>query len=113
IAVHVCSTKIPYKTVGKEYMADQPEVEREVTNAIRTAARSLRMFIARSIRVARERRRLDIFGKYLPKIAEFSTKLSEREAQPEIGPLLKVVSAKIPEVEEKIKEVPTIVGNDT
>ncbi len=113
IAVHVCSTKIPYKTVGKEYMADQPEVEREVTNAIRTAARSLRMFIARSIRAARERRRLDIFGKYLPKIAEFSTKLSEREAQPEIEPLLKVVSAKIPEVEEKIKEVPTIVGNDT
>ena len=113
IAVHVCSTKIPYKTVGKEYMADQPEVEREVTNAIRTAARSLRMFIARSIRAARERRRLDIFGKYLPKIAEFSTKLSEREAQPEIEPLLHVVSAKIPEVEEKIKEVPTIVGNDT
>ncbi|MFB0557633.1 MAG: DNA topoisomerase VI subunit B [Candidatus Bathyarchaeia archaeon] len=112
IAVHVCSTKIPYKTVGKEYMADQPEVEREITNSIRTAARSLRLYIARSIRAARERRRLDIFGKYLPKIAEFSTKLSEREALPEIEPLLKVVSAKIPEVEEKIKEVPTIAGNN-
>ena len=112
IAVHVCSTKIPYKTVGKEYMADQPEVEREITNAIRTAARSLRVFISRGIRVERERRRLDIFGKYLPKIAEFATRLSDNEVQPDIGPLLRAVSAPLSEVEKKIEELPTIVGND-
>jgi DNA topoisomerase-6 subunit B len=113
IAVHVCSTKIPYKTVGKEYMADQPEVEKEITNAIRTAARSLRIFISRSIRVARERRRLNIFGKFLPKIAEFSTKLSEKEVLPDIDPLLRAVSASIPDVEEKIKDVPTITGENS
>ncbi len=113
IAVHVCSTKIPYKTVGKEYMADQPEVEKEITNAIRTAARSLRIFISRSIRVARERRRLNIFGKFLPKIAEFSTKLSEKEELPDITPLLRAVSASIPDVEEKIKDVPTITGENS
>lgn len=112
IAVHICSTKIPYKTVGKEYMADQPEVEKEITNAIRTAARSLRVFISRNIRVARERRRLDIFEKFLPKIGEFSTKLSDRETLPDITPLLKAVSAKIPEVEEKNKEVSSIAGNE-
>jgi DNA topoisomerase-6 subunit B len=110
IAVHVCSTKIPYKTVGKEYMADQPEVEKEITNAIRTAARSLRLYIARGIRIARERRRLGIFEKYLPKIAEFSTKLGDKVSPPNIEPLLKAVSVKIPEIEEKIKEVPTIAG---
>jgi DNA topoisomerase-6 subunit B len=113
IAVHVCSTKIPYKTVGKEYMADQPEVEREIENAIRRAARSLRLYIARSIRIARERRRLDIFGKYLPKIAEFSAKLSDKEEPPDVEPLLKAVSVSIPEVERKIKEVSTIVGEDS
>lgn len=113
IAVHVCSTKIPYKTVGKEYMADQPEVEREVGNAIRNAARNLRLYISRSIRIAHERRRLDIFGKYLPKIAEFSAKLSDREEQPDIEPLLKAVSASIPEVERKIKEMPTLVGENS
>jgi len=113
IVVHVCSTKIPYKTVGKEYMADQPEVEREITNAIRTAARSLRVYISRGIRIARERRRLGIFEKYLPKIAEFSTKLADREEPPEIEPLINAVSARLPEVEEKIKEVPTIAGETT
>jgi DNA topoisomerase-6 subunit B len=110
VVVHVCSTKIPYKTVGKEYMADQPAVEKEITNAIRTAARSLRLFISRSVRLARERRRLDVFAKYLPKIAEFATKLSDREEPPDITPLLAVVSKAIPEVEEKIKEVPDIGG---
>jgi len=112
IAVHICSTKIPYKTVGKEYMADQPEVEKEITNAIRTAARNLRVFISRNIRVAREKRRLDIFEKFLPKIGEFSTKLSDRETLPDITPLLRAVSAKIPEVEKKIKEVSSIAGNE-
>ncbi|MCK5318695.1 MAG: hypothetical protein KAJ55_12330, partial [Anaerolineales bacterium] len=113
VVVHVCSTKIPYKTVGKEYMADQPAVEREITNAIRTAARSLRLFISRSVRIARERRRLDIFGKYLPKIAEFATKLSDKEEPPDIAPLLAAVGQTIPEVEEKIKEMPDIGGQSS
>ncbi|RLI09640.1 DNA topoisomerase VI subunit B [Candidatus Bathyarchaeota archaeon] len=113
VVVHVCSTKIPYKTVGKEYMADQPEVEREITNALRSAARSLRLYIARSIRLAHEKRRLNIFGKYLPKIAEFSAKLSDREEPPDVRPLLAAVSASLPEVEKKISEVPQIVGQDS
>jgi DNA topoisomerase-6 subunit B len=113
VVVHVCSTKIPYKTVGKEYMADQPAVEKEITNAIRTAARSLRLFISRSVRIAREKRRLDIFGKYLPKIAEFATKLSDKEEPPDIAPLLAAVGQTIPEVEEKIKEMPDIGGQSS
>jgi DNA topoisomerase-6 subunit B len=109
IAVHVCSTKIPYKSVGKEFMADQPEVEKEITNAIREAARGVRTFIRRRTRLQRERRRLNIFERFLPKIAEFSTRLSEQEDLPNINPLLEVVSANLPEVEEKLEEVPTIV----
>jgi DNA topoisomerase-6 subunit B len=108
IAVHVCSTKIPYKSVGKEYMADQPEVEKEVTNAIREAARGVRRFISRRHRIARERRRLNVFNNYLPKIAEFATKLAEKEESPNIDQLLKVVSANLPEVEQKIMEVTEI-----
>lgn len=109
IAVHVCSTKIPYKSVGKEFMADQPEVEREITNAIREAARGVRSFIRRKSRIQRERRRLNIFAKYLPKIAEFSAKLAEKNEILDINPLLEAVSANIPEVEEKIEEVEQIV----
>lgn len=108
IAVHVCSTKIPYKSVGKEYMADQPEVEREITNAIREASRGVRVYISRKFRIARERRRLNIFNNYLPKIAEFASKLAEKPI-PDVEPLLDMVSANIPEVEKKLEEVPEIV----
>jgi len=108
IAVHVCSTKIPYKSVGKEYMADQPEVEKEVTNAIREASRGVRVYISRKFRIARERRRLNIFNKYLPKIAEFSAKLAEKPL-PDVEPLLEVVSTNIPDVEKKLEEVAEIV----
>ena len=109
IAVHVCSTKIPYKSVGKEFMADQPEVEKEITNAIREASRGVRSFIRRRSRLQRERRRLNIFAKFLPKIAEFSAKLAERNNMPDIEPLLDIVSTGLPEVEENIEEVPKIV----
>ena len=34
IVVHICSTKVPYKTVGKEFIADRPEIEREIKNGI-------------------------------------------------------------------------------
>jgi DNA topoisomerase-6 subunit B len=109
IAVHVCSTKIPYKSVGKEFMADQPEVEREITNAIREGSRGVRGYIRRKTRLQRERKRLNLFAKFLPKIAEFSAKLSEQVDIPDIKPLLDVVSANLPEVEEKLEEVSIIV----
>jgi len=110
IAVHVCSTKIPYKSVGKEFLADQPEVEREITNAIRNVARYLRLYIARSIRLAREKRRLNVFEKFLPKIAEFSMKLADKDELPDIEPLLRAIDASLLDVEKKISEVPQIVG---
>ena len=30
IVSHICSTRIPYKTVGKENVADRQEIEREL-----------------------------------------------------------------------------------
>ncbi len=90
-------------------MADQPEVEKEITNAIREASRGVRSYIRRRSRLQRERRRLNIFEKFLPKIAEFSAKLAERNTMPDIEPLLDIVSTGLPEVEENIEEVPKIV----
>ena len=44
IVIHICSTKVPYKTVGKEFIADCPEVRREEANAIREVARTTAAF---------------------------------------------------------------------
>jgi len=87
--VHLCSTKIPYKTVGKEIIADRPEISREILNGIREVARRLERHLSKQERVRREQKRLSIFSIYLPKIAEYSTKLSGKEKTPNIDVLLR------------------------
>ncbi len=91
VFVHLCSTKIPYKTVGKEFIADRPEVEREVLNAIREVARRLSIFLSKKASHERDKRKLDVFAKYLPKIAKFSTRLAHKTKEPDVNPLLKSV----------------------
>jgi DNA topoisomerase-6 subunit B len=91
IVVHICSTKVPYKTVGKEFIADRAEVRREIANALREVARQLGHFLTRQEHVDREKKRISIFAKYLPRIAEFSAKLAEKEQIPDIEKLLKSV----------------------
>jgi DNA topoisomerase-6 subunit B len=91
ILVHLCSTKVPYKTVGKEFIADRPEVKREILNGIRDAARELQHFLTKQEHVERERKRLSTFSKYLPKIAQFSTELAGKKKPPDISKLLRTV----------------------
>jgi DNA topoisomerase-6 subunit B len=91
ILVHLCSTKVPYKTVGKEFIADRPEVKSEVLNGIREVARRLQTFLAKREHVAKEKKRLSVFSKYLPKIARFSTDLAGKTETPDIELLLKSV----------------------
>jgi DNA topoisomerase-6 subunit B len=92
VFIHLCSTKVPYKTVGKEFIADRPDVEREILNAVREVARRLSVFLSRKHTFEREKKRLDVFEKYLPKIALFSTKLAKEKKEPNVKPLLKNVS---------------------
>ena len=91
ILIHVCSTKVPYKTVGKEFIADRPEVSREILNGIREVSRQLQHFLTKREHVEKERRRLSVFSKYLPKIAQFSTELAGKEKTPDIKKLLSSV----------------------
>ena len=100
VFVHICSTKVPYKTVGKEFIADRPDVEREVLNALREVARRLSLFLSKKIHLAHDKHRLDVFQKYLPKIALFSSKLAKRGKPPDVAPMLKSVLTHEEEIED-------------
>ena len=91
IVVHICSTKVPYKTVGKEFIADRPEVRREIANELREVARQLGHFLSKREHVDREKKRLGVFSKYLPKIAQFSAVLAGKQRIPDIEKLLRSV----------------------
>ena len=41
IVSHICSTRIPYKTAGKENVADRQEIERELRLALQFLSRKL------------------------------------------------------------------------
>ena len=103
IATHVCSTKIPYKTVGKEAIADRPELERELTIAIREVARRLKGHLRRIERREASKKRLSIFVKYLPKIARFSARLAHQKQSPNVRPLLQSLGLDRDLVDEQLK----------
>ncbi|GBC69309.1 Type 2 DNA topoisomerase 6 subunit B [archaeon HR01] len=85
----ICSTKIPYKTVGKEAIADRPEIERELTIALRECARNLKAYLSRIEKREAREKRLGIYAKYLPKIAEFSAATAGLKKPPDVNSLLK------------------------
>jgi DNA topoisomerase-6 subunit B len=72
IIIHICSTKIPYKTVGKEYVADRPEIEKEILNGLRNVSREVFSYLSRKKSIEREKKRLDVYRKYLPLIIRFA-----------------------------------------
>ena len=54
IIIHLCSTKIPYKTVGKEFIADIPEVKKEILNSLREVGRHLKRYLSRQAHVEQQ-----------------------------------------------------------
>ena len=71
VITHVCSTKVPFKTVGKEFLADRPELERELKNGAREVLRKLAVYVSRKGSMEFQKKRMNIYGKYLPLIAKF------------------------------------------
>ncbi|MCP8311744.1 MAG: DNA topoisomerase VI subunit B [Candidatus Methylarchaceae archaeon HK02M1] len=88
IITHICSTRIPYKTVGKEYLADRPELEKELKNALRETLRKLKLYLSKKNSIAMVKKKLNIYSKYLPLIAKFSTELSGEKRLPRYDRLL-------------------------
>ncbi|MEM2511549.1 MAG: DNA topoisomerase VI subunit B, partial [Ignisphaera sp.] len=69
ILVHVCGTKIPYKGVGKESIADVPVLEHEIEEGIRYIARSLKQYLVKKQREEEAMRKAYSILKYIPEIA--------------------------------------------
>lgn len=84
---HICSTKIPYKSLGKEAVADVPEVEREVRLVIRELLKRVTLYERKVEREARVDRRRRVLERYLRKIAKFSAELAERD-EPDVTRLV-------------------------
>jgi DNA topoisomerase-6 subunit B len=90
IVTHICSTRVPYKTVGKEYIADRAEIDYELRNGMRFLARKLAAFLSKKGHMEMQKKRAGIYSKYIPMLAQFSTELANAKKQPSYKKLLKL-----------------------
>jgi DNA topoisomerase VI subunit B len=98
ILSHICSTRIPYKTVGKENVADRPELERELKNALQYLARKLAVHMSRQGAADMAKKRANLYSKYVPLIAQFATELAGKKKEPNYNQLIRMGS----EIEEQV-----------
>ena len=90
VVINISSTRIPYKTVGKEYLADRPELERELKNAVREALRKLSTYLSKRTTEEHEKRKINLYTKYLPLIANFSRELAGKSKLPNYKILINI-----------------------
>ena len=88
IVSHICSTRIPYKTVGKENVADRQEIERELKLSIQFLARKLSIFMNKRGQAEAAKKRANLYAKYIPLIAQFCTELSGKKKEPNYKKIL-------------------------
>jgi len=89
ILSHICSTRIPYKTVGKENVADRPELERELRLALQYLSRKLSSYMGKRGQAEMAKKRANLYSKYIPLIAQFCTELAEKKKEPNYKKILR------------------------
>ncbi|BCU68359.1 DNA topoisomerase VI subunit B [Sulfolobales archaeon HS-7] len=69
VMTHICSTKIPYKSAGKESIADVEEIEKELKNGLMEAARRLKLYLSEKKKEESARRKALTYMKYIPEVS--------------------------------------------
>ena len=69
VMVHLCSTKVPYKSAGKESIADVEEIEKEIKLAVMDVARKLKAYITEKKKEEEARKKLITYLKYIPEVS--------------------------------------------
>ncbi len=99
LLVHVASTKIPFTSEAKEAIAEDPEIDREITLALQVAARHLRTHLSRRNRRDLASEKFAIILKILPKLAEKTSHLVGKpipDLTPVITRIMDVVNLETP-----------------
>ena len=89
IVSHICSTRVPYKTVGKENVADRPEIEKELRLALQFLSRKLSGYMSKKGQAEAAKKRANLYSKYLPLVAQFCTELSGKKKEPNYKKMIK------------------------
>ncbi|MCI4351162.1 MAG: DNA topoisomerase VI subunit B [Thermoplasmata archaeon] len=87
VLVHVASTKIPFTSEAKEALAEDPELDKELTLALQAAARHLKVHLSRRTRRDYAAEKFAIILKILPKLAAKTSGLVGKPV-PDLTPII-------------------------
>ena len=105
IVSHICSTRIPYKTAGKENVADRQEIERELRLALQFLSRKLASFMSKRGQAEMAKKRANMYAKYIPLIAEFCTELAGKKKEPNFQKILDAEKTSQPKLVQEENEI--------
>jgi len=106
IIVDFLSVWIPFKSEGKQAIAEYPEILREIKLALQEAARKVYRYILkkRKYEILKEKR--NIFERYIPEVAKELSKVTNVKEEILLHKLKEIADKKVPElfkIEEEIK----------
>jgi DNA topoisomerase-6 subunit B len=87
VLVHVASTKVPFTSEAKEAVAEDPEIDKELTLALQAAARHLRTHISRKSRRDFASEKFAIIQRILPRLADKTSHLVGKPV-PDLTPVV-------------------------
>jgi DNA topoisomerase-6 subunit B len=103
--VSIVSTKIPFKTAGKEFIADLPEMEYDIRMGLMECARGVMTHLRQKEKAQREQMRANVYEKYLPIIARDIAALAGKKKIPETTALVQTaLTIKLDEEEQEEEE---------
>lgn len=95
VIIHVCSTKIPYASAGKEAIAEIQEIEEEMKLALRDAARKLRIYLSRKEKEMEMLNRYTSLAKYVDEIARDMSIVTGLDREALANSLYKLIENKL------------------
>jgi DNA topoisomerase-6 subunit B len=87
LLVHIASTKIPFTSEAKEAVAEDPEIDKEITLAVQAAARHLKTHLSRRNRQDQAAEKFLVIQRILPRLAEKTSKLVGKPV-PDLTPVI-------------------------
>jgi DNA topoisomerase-6 subunit B len=106
IIVDFLSVWIPFKSEGKQAIAEYPEILREIKLALQEAARKVYRYILKKRKYELLKEKRNIFERYIPEVAKELSKVTNVKEEILLHKLKEIADKKVPElfkIEEEIK----------
>jgi len=81
VMIHMASVWVPFTSESKEAIADYDEIRKEMKLALQECGRKLAAYVRRRRRQRLESERRNIFGRYIPDVAEALANLTGQSAE--------------------------------